>query len=112
MAAASSSVVVVGAGHAGGQVAVSLREQGYRGSITVVGAEPVAPYQRPPLTKAYLAGKTDVEGLLMQKESYYEDNDVELVLDDPVAVIDRAARVVVLSSGRTLEFGDLVLATG
>lgn len=112
MAAASSSVVVVGAGHAGGQVAVSLREQGYRGPITVVGAESVAPYQRPPLTKAYLAGKTDVEGLLMQKESYYEDNDIELVLDDPVAVIDRAARVVVLSSGRTLEFGDLVLATG
>jgi 3-phenylpropionate/trans-cinnamate dioxygenase ferredoxin reductase subunit len=112
MAAASSSVVVVGAGHAGGQVAVSLREQGHRGPITVVGAEAVAPYQRPPLTKAYLAGKTDVEGLLTQKESYYEDNDIELVLDDPVAVIDRVARVVVLSSGRTLEFGDLVLATG
>jgi 3-phenylpropionate/trans-cinnamate dioxygenase ferredoxin reductase subunit len=112
MAAASSSVVVVGAGHAGGQVAVSLREQGYRGSITVVGAESVAPYQRPPLTKGYLAGKTDVEGLLMQKESYYRDNDIELVLDDPVAVLDRAARVVVLSSGRTLVFGDLVLATG
>ncbi|KOV80025.1 NAD(P)/FAD-dependent oxidoreductase [Nocardia sp. NRRL S-836] len=112
MAAASSSVVVVGAGQAGGQVAVSLREQGYRGPITVVGAESVAPYQRPPLTKAYLAGRTDVEGLLTQKQSYYADNDIDLVLDDPVAVVDRAARVVVLSSGRTLEFGDLVLATG
>ncbi len=106
------SVVVVGAGQAGCQVAVSLRELGYRGLITLVGAEDLPPYQRPPLSKAYLTGATDVAGLLLRAGSYFAAQDVELVTADPAVSLDRQAHVVVLRSGRVLPYTDLVLATG
>lgn len=108
----SSAVVVVGSGQAGCQVAVSLREQGYRGSVTVIGDEGVPPYQRPPLTKAYLAGGTDLVGLLVRTESYYTAHGIDLRLDDAVTAVDRQTRSVVLRSGQALTYEHLVLATG
>lgn len=106
------SVVVVGAGQAGCQVAVSLREQGHRGAITLVGEEQAAPYQRPPLTKAYLAGETDLAGLVLRQDSYYADHGIGLVTGERVIGVDRSARVVVLGCARTISYDHLVFATG
>ncbi|MCP2242914.1 NAD(P)/FAD-dependent oxidoreductase [Lentzea aerocolonigenes] len=107
-----SPVVIVGAGQAGCQAAVSLRELGHRGTITLVGDEGVLPYQRPPLTKAYLQGDIGVADLVFRPETYYAQHDISLVLDDPAVSVDRAARQVVLRSGRVLDYENLVLATG
>ncbi|MEU0879576.1 FAD-dependent oxidoreductase [Lentzea sp. NPDC005914] len=106
------SVVVVGAGQAGCQVAVSLREQGHRGPITIVGDEQVAPYQRPPLTKAYLAGETDLAGLALRQDSYYDDHGIKLIKNERVIGVDRHARVAVLGCARTVGYDHLVFATG
>lgn len=106
------SVVVVGAGQAGCQVAVSLREQGHRGPITIVGDERAAPYQRPPLTKAYLAGETDLAGLVLRQDSYYDDHGIKLVRNERVIGVDRQARVAVLGCARTVSYDHLVFATG
>jgi 3-phenylpropionate/trans-cinnamate dioxygenase ferredoxin reductase component len=106
------SVVIVGAGQAGCQAAVSLRELGHRGTITLIGDEGVLPYQRPPLTKAYLQGDIGVADLVFRPETYYVQHDISLVLDDPAISVDRAARQVVLRSGRVLDYENLVLATG
>ena len=106
------SVVVVGAGQAGCQVAVSLREQGHRGPITLIGDEQAAPYQRPPLTKAYLAGETDLAGLVLRQDSYYEDHGIKLVRNERVIGVDRQARVAVLGCARTVSYDHLVFATG
>ncbi|ANZ35109.1 hypothetical protein BBK82_02520 [Lentzea guizhouensis] len=106
------SVVVVGAGQAGCQVAVSLREQGHRGPITIVGDEPAKPYQRPPLTKAYLAGETDLAGLSLRQDSYYEDHGIKVLTNERVLGVDRAARVAVLGCARTIGYDHLVFATG
>ncbi|WP_434448499.1 NAD(P)/FAD-dependent oxidoreductase [Lentzea sp. E54] len=106
------SVVVVGAGQAGCQVAVSLREQGHRGPITLIGDEQAAPYQRPPLTKAYLAGETDLAGLVIRQDSYYDDHGIKLVRGERVVGVDRRARVAVLGCARTVSYDHLVFATG
>lgn len=106
------SVVVVGAGQAGCQVAVSLREQGHRGPITLIGDERAAPYQRPPLTKAYLAGETDLAGLVLRQDSYYDDHGIKLVRNERVIGVDRQARVAVLGCARTISYDHLVFATG
>jgi 3-phenylpropionate/trans-cinnamate dioxygenase ferredoxin reductase subunit len=107
-----ASVVIVGAGQAGCQAAVSLRELGHRGTITLIGDEGVLPYQRPPLTKAYLQGDIGVGDLMFRPETYYAEHDIDLVLDDPAISVDRAARCVVLRSGRVIGYENLVLATG
>lgn len=112
MRADMRSVVVIGAGQAGCQVAVSLRERDHRGPITVVGEEGVAPYRRPPLSKSYLTGATDAAGLLLREDSYFSAHGVELVRADPATSIDRRAHTVALRSGRVLPYEDLVLATG
>ncbi|MCG8926723.1 NAD(P)/FAD-dependent oxidoreductase [Lentzea sp. CC55] len=106
------SVVVVGAGQAGCQVAVSLREQGHRGPITLIGDEQAAPYQRPPLTKDYLAGQTDLAGLVLRQDSYYEDHGIDLVRGERVVGVDLQARVAVLGCARTVSYEHLVFATG
>lgn len=106
-----SSVVIVGAGAGGAQTAASLRQAGFEGPISLVHGEPGLPYQRPPLSKAYLLGKLEARKLLLRQEHWYEKQGVDLVLDRAVA-IDRAERQVQLAGGRVLPYGHLVLATG
>ncbi|HEY6833586.1 MAG TPA: FAD-dependent oxidoreductase [Pseudolabrys sp.] len=108
----SSGVVIIGAGQGGYQVAASLREAGYGERITVVGDEPELPYQRPPLSKAYLLGDTTAERLLLRPQSYYEKHTIDLVAGTRVTGIDRAASRVALSSGTSLAYDHLVIATG
>ncbi|CCQ74511.1 NAD(P)/FAD-dependent oxidoreductase [Magnetospira sp. QH-2] len=105
-------VVIVGAGQAGYQTAESLRQEGYEGSITVVGEEPHVPYQRPPLSKAYLLGETDKHRLKFRAEEYYGEHAIDMRVNMAVTAIDRAAKHVSLSDGTTLDYARLVLATG
>ncbi len=107
-----SRIVIVGAGHAGGTAAALLRQYGYHGAITLIGEELVAPYQRPPLSKAYLKGETDVETLKLKPDEFYADHDIILRLGTRVDAIDRAARTVALKGGGEVGYDVLILATG
>ncbi|MFO7759937.1 MAG: FAD-dependent oxidoreductase [Roseovarius sp.] len=106
-----TGVVVIGAGQAGASLVAKLRDEGYQGAITLVGDEPVPPYQRPPLSKKYLLGEMSAERLYLRPERYYADTGIDLRLGMPVTGIDRAAREVQLGADR-LGYEQLVLATG
>ncbi|MGV0817345.1 NAD(P)/FAD-dependent oxidoreductase [Martelella sp. AMO21009] len=105
-------IVIVGGGQGGFAVAAKLRALKDERDITIVGAEQVPPYQRPPLSKKYLLGEMSFERLLFRPESWYGENAIELRLASFVERIDRDARRVVLQDGSAIEYGTLVLATG
>ncbi|MFE7835129.1 NAD(P)/FAD-dependent oxidoreductase [Streptomyces sp. NPDC057474] len=107
-----AGVVIVGAGQAGVDVATGLRRQGYEGPVTVVGEEPGAPYQRPPLSKEFLLGTADENALTLHTERFYADNSIQLHTGTRVDFLDTTARVVRLADGHSLPYTDLVLATG
>jgi 3-phenylpropionate/trans-cinnamate dioxygenase ferredoxin reductase subunit len=109
---ASERVVIVGAGQAGGQIAAALRIAGYVGEIALVGEEIHPPYQRPPLSKAYLAGEVDVAQVLLRPAEYYVKHAIALKLGARVAAIDRAEHCVTLTTGEVLPYSWLALATG
>ena len=105
-------LIIVGGGQAAAQAAQSLRQQQYSGAITLIGDEPSLPYQRPPLSKKYLAGELPRERLFIRPESFYVDRHVELVLGVHVEEIELGRRVLRLADGRTLDYDRLLLATG
>src|SRR6185437_975286 len=105
-------VVIVGAGHGGVQLAASLREEGYQDKIILLGDEKDLPYQRPPLSKAYLKHETPEDGVILRGPDFYTQQQIELVLGQRAIEIDRAARKLKLASGSMLEYSRLVLATG
>lgn len=107
-----SRVVIVGAGQAGGEAAIRLRQLGFAGEITLVGEEPFAPYQRPPLSKKYLSGELPVERLLLKPASAYAEERITLLTGRKAIWLDRAARRVRLEGGAELPFDHLILATG
>ncbi len=104
-------VIVVGAGQAGASCVAKLRNSGFEGRVTLIGSEPVAPYQRPPLSKAYLMGEMALERLFLRPESFYAENDIDLRMNTTVTAIDSASRTVSLGD-EALEYDELVLATG
>jgi 3-phenylpropionate/trans-cinnamate dioxygenase ferredoxin reductase component len=104
--------VVIGAGQAGASLVAKLRSEGFAGRITLVGAEPVVPYQRPPLSKAYLLGELDQERLYLRPAAFYADHDISLHLSASATGIDPAARTVTLSDGAVLTYDALALTTG
>ncbi len=108
----SEKLIVVGAGHASGQLAVSLRQSGYDGDITIVGDEAIPPYQRPPLSKKYLSGELDADRLFVKPEGFYAENNIKLVLKTRVEKINRDSKTVTLSDGKSMSWDKLVLATG
>jgi 3-phenylpropionate/trans-cinnamate dioxygenase ferredoxin reductase subunit len=105
-------VVIVGGGEGAAEVAAGLRMGGYGGRVTIVGEEPVAPYQRPPLSKAFLAGEVGLEKLYARAPRMYVLADIELASGVRVRAIERGDRRVVLEDGRRLAYDRLVLATG
>jgi 3-phenylpropionate/trans-cinnamate dioxygenase ferredoxin reductase subunit len=105
-------VLIVGAGHGGFQVAASLRQGGFDGRIVLTGDEPILPYQRPPLSKDYFAGKIGLDLLLMRPESFYRDQSIEYLPGNRAAAIERAAKSVQFEGDVRLEYDHLVLATG
>ncbi|MFP7672184.1 NAD(P)/FAD-dependent oxidoreductase [Marivita sp. S0852] len=104
-------VVVVGAGQAGASAVARLRAKGFDGDITLIGEESHPPYQRPPLSKAYLLGELDRDRLYLRPESFYDENNITLKLGAPVSAIDPAAKTVTVGD-ETLSYDDLVLTTG
>ncbi len=109
--------MILGAGHGGGTVAALLRQLGYAGEIQLIGEEPIAPYQRPPLSKAWLKGEVDAEALALRPESFYAEHRIELRLNTRVTVIVReatgaAAGAVVLEGGEAVPYTRLIIAAG
>jgi 3-phenylpropionate/trans-cinnamate dioxygenase ferredoxin reductase subunit len=107
----SGPVIIVGAGHAGFQLAASLRQAGFGERIALLNDEGHLPYQRPPLSKAYLKGTGGPDSLMFRPDKFYRDQTIDLLVDRATS-IDRHARKVALASGTSLDYGHLVLATG
>lgn len=105
-------VVIVGAGHGGAQAAIALRQAKFAGSILIVGAEPELPYERPPLSKEYLAGDKSFERLLIRPATFWQERDVTLMLGRRVTKVDAAGQAISLDDGATLGYGELIWATG
>jgi len=109
---ATAGTVIVGAGQGGYQVAASLRESGYAEPVYLIGDEVEPPYQRPPLSKGYLLGEMSAERLWLRSRDYYVKHQIEPITGTRVTGIDRAAKRVSLSSGTSIAYDNLVLATG
>jgi 3-phenylpropionate/trans-cinnamate dioxygenase ferredoxin reductase subunit len=107
-----STVAIVGAGQAGLQLAASLREQRYEGRVVLIGDEPHAPYQRPPLSKGYLLGETDAGQISLRPAAFFDKFRIELITGKRVVAIDRTRRLVGLDDDSVIEYAQLVLATG
>ena len=106
-----SHVVAIGAGQAGAALAARLRSGGHAGPITLIGEEPILPYQRPPLSKGYLLGEMGADRLTLRSADFYAEHDIALRLGAPVSAIDPKARTVTLGT-ETIRYDDLVLTTG
>ena len=107
-----SDIIIVGAGHAAGQAAASLRQEGFAGAITILGDEPHIPYQRPPLSKQYLAGEQGLDRVYLRPEQFYAGKDIAIRSSVRVERIDRTAQTVTTSTGETLAYERLLLTTG
>jgi 3-phenylpropionate/trans-cinnamate dioxygenase ferredoxin reductase subunit len=105
-------VAIIGAGQAGFQTAASLRDAGFAGRVVLIGDEPVLPYQRPPLSKSYLAGQSAVDDLWLRPAEFYAKQQIDLVYGDAVTAIDRGQRRLHLASGIEFSWDHLVFATG
>ncbi|NBW74402.1 MAG: NAD(P)/FAD-dependent oxidoreductase [Sphingomonadaceae bacterium] len=105
-------VVIVGGGHGGAQAAIALRTQGFSGSIAIVGREDEPPYERPPLSKEYLAQEKPFERLYLRPREYWADKQVELLLGREVTAVDPAARQLTCADGSALTYGELIWAAG
>jgi 3-phenylpropionate/trans-cinnamate dioxygenase ferredoxin reductase subunit len=110
--AAGTGIVIVGGAMAGGNAAVTLREEGFQDRVTVVGREPGVPFGRPPLSKTYLRSEEDLAGWYVKPASWYEEHDVDRLAGSGVAVIDTAAHAVRLDSGQELAYRKALIATG
>lgn len=107
-----SHVVIVGAGQAGASLAAKLRSEGFEGDITMIGAEDALPYQRPPLSKAYLLGEMPQERLYLRTAEFYEDQRISLRLGTRVVAIDPESKTVTLTGDEVLSYDDLALTVG
>jgi 3-phenylpropionate/trans-cinnamate dioxygenase ferredoxin reductase subunit len=108
----AANVVIIGAGHAGGSVAALLRQYGWKGPITLIGAEPVPPYQRPPLSKTWLKREANTAGLALRPATFYPATAITLRLATHATAIDLEQRSATLDSGERLPYDHLILATG
>jgi len=108
----SETIVIIGAGQAAAQAVQSLRAEGFTGSLTLVGDEAYPPYQRPPLSKAYLLGTFERPRLFLKADAYYAEAGCELLLNTAAKAIHRGERMVELTDGRKLRYDKLLLTTG
>ena len=107
-----ANVVILGAGHAGGTAAALLRQYGHTGPISLIGDEPLAPYQRPPLSKAWLKGEADADSLALKPLEFYAEHQIDFRPNLRAVKLRRSDKVVELSDGSTLTYDILILATG
>lgn len=106
------SMVIIGAGAAGMKAAQTLREEGYRGSLALIGSEPEAPYERPPLSKGYLMGEQERDSVFFEAPAWFDEHNVDLRTARTATAIDAGARTVTLDDGSQLGYDRLLLATG
>ena len=106
-----TQMVIIGGGQAAGQAVASLRQEGFDGKIVLIGDESTLPYQRPPLSKAYLSGAVPAEKLLVRPEKFYQDRDVDVHLDTTVTAVDPDQKTVTTTEG-SFDFDKLLIATG
>jgi 3-phenylpropionate/trans-cinnamate dioxygenase ferredoxin reductase subunit len=105
-------VLIAGAGHGGAQAAIALRQQGFAGSIALLGAEPELPYERPPLSKDYLAGEKGFERILIRPADFWAERAVVLLPGRTVTMVDAAAHRVTCADGESFGYGNLIWAAG
>src|SRR5688500_3684670 len=105
-------VLIVGTGHGGAQAAIWLRQLGFKGSIAMLGEEADPPYERPPLSKEYLAGEKTFERLLLRPVSFWEERQIDLRLGCRVARVDPGSRSVSLENEEVIAYGSLIWAAG
>ena len=105
-------VLIVGGGHAGAQAAISLRQKGHAKTVAILSDEPELPYERPPLSKSYLAGKASFEDMLIRPGGFWEEQGVDLLPGRTVVAVDPARHCVTLGDGRTVGYGALIWAAG
>jgi 3-phenylpropionate/trans-cinnamate dioxygenase ferredoxin reductase subunit len=108
----SFDIAIVGAGHAGAQAAIQLRQLGFQGSIGMIGAEPELPYERPPLSKEYLAGDKPFERMLIRPASFWAEREIAIVSGTRIAAVDPAAKVLTAEGGERFGYGTLIWAAG
>lgn len=104
--------LIIGAGHAGAQAAIALRQQGFSGSLALVGEETHLPYERPPLSKEFLSQEKDFERILIRPAEFWAEKEVQMILGHRAEAVDATAHTVSLSNGRSLSYGRLIWATG
>ena len=107
-----SDIVIIGAGHAGGMAAISLRQRKYQGSIALVGEEKYLPYQRPALSKGFLSGELGEKTLYLKSEDYFEKNKINVLRNSKVIAIDRSQKTLLLENQKQLGYKQLIIATG
>ena len=107
-----AGMVIIGAGHAAGQAAASLRQEKYTGPITIIGDEAHVPYQRPPLSKAYLSGAQEVDRVYLRPDKFYQEKDIDLKLSTRATAINADAKTVELEDGAEIEYDKLLISTG
>ncbi len=107
-----ADVVIVGAGHGGAQCAIALRQNGFTGSVAMIGREPEPPYERPPLSKEYFAREKTFDRLYIRPPEFWGEKGVELMLNTEVTAVDPAAKLLTLSDGSSFGYGKLVWAAG
>ena len=112
MSQSDAHVVILGAGHAGGTAAALLRQYGHAGPITMVGDEPIPPYQRPPLSKAWLKGEADADSLALKPLEFYGEQNIDFRPNLQAVKLARSDKVVTLSDGSTVPYDILIIATG
>ena len=107
-----TGIVIIGAGHAAGQAAASLRQAKFEGPVTIIGDETHIPYQRPPLSKQYLAGTQPADKVYLRAEKFYADKDIQLMLDTRATQIDPSTKTINLDNGETIAYEKLLISTG
>jgi len=109
---AGAAIVIIGGGLAGGNAAVTLREEGFGGRVVIISREPTVPLGRPPLSKTYLRGEEDLDGWYVRPQTWYQENDVELLSECDVVAVEVDRHAVTLASGAELAYQKLLLASG
>lgn len=105
-------IIIVGAGHGGAQVAVQLRQSGFAGSIAVIGEEPEIPYERPPLSKDFLAGEKEFERMLIRPAAFWADRGITMLTSTEITAVDAEAHMLTTAAGDRIGYGTLIWATG
>ncbi len=112
MSPSAAHVVILGAGHAGGTAAALLRQYGHGGAITLIGEEPIPPYQRPPLSKTWLKGEADAESVTLRPLEFYAEQGIDFLASTRAVILDRDAKRLILDNGATVAYDILIIATG